>query len=58
MYSLWQSYGRKGKWTVVPERSMEVGGDANDLLLVAAALPDDDRGRLRASVLLVVPAPV
>ena len=51
MYSLWQSYGRKGKWTVVPDRSMEVGGDADDLL------PAADRGRLRASALLVVLVP-
>ena len=39
---------------------MEVGGEADDLLLGAPAaavfLPDDDRGRLRASAL--VPAPV
>ena len=51
MYSLWQSYGRKGKWTIVPDRSMEVGGDADDLL------PAADRGRLRASALLVVLVP-
>ena len=47
----------------MPDRSMEVGGDADDLpFLVAAAaatasvLPDEDedRGRLRASVLLLV----
>ena len=40
MYDRWHSYGVKGKCTVMPFRSREVGGEmVLDLLLVTFVLP-------------------